>query len=54
MSNKSFEYQVLEAQSLVTAEQLNDLAKQGWRLIEIVLVDYRYYFYFEGEIIHAQ
>ncbi len=46
---KKYEYQVLTANSLINADQLNDLAKDGWRLIEIVVVEYTYYFYFERE-----
>ena len=46
---KSSEYRILQANSLISEEQLNDLAKDGWKLVTIVLVDYIYYFYFVKE-----
>ena len=40
------EYKILEAKSLISEEQLNDIAQDGWLLVCIVPVEYTYYFYF--------
>lgn len=39
------EYKVLQADSLVSAEQLNDMALDGWRLVQIVKDSGLFYFY---------
>lgn len=41
------EYKILQADSLINENQLNELAKEGWRLITIVKNDNLFYFYFE-------
>jgi hypothetical protein len=49
MFKKHYEYQVLQSSSLCTDKQLNDLNKEGWRLITIIQAGIMYYFYFERE-----
>ncbi len=39
------EYKTLSANSLINAEQLNELAEEGWLLVCIVPVDYQFHFY---------
>ena len=40
------EYKVLMAARLISEEQLNDMAQQGWRLITIVQWNGQFYLYF--------
>ncbi len=40
-------HQVLQANALISAEQLDEQYSLGWRLITIVQVDGVFYFYFE-------
>lgn len=42
-----YEYNVLEADGLVSKEQLNELSKEGWRLVTIVPEGNKYYLYLE-------
>lgn len=48
---KRYEYMILTSSGLINSEQLNERAKDGWRLVGIVLsvkaYEYDYYFYFE-------
>ena len=46
-----YEYNILQGDTLVNAKQLNDLAKDGWRLIEIVQHNGRFYFYLERLVV---
>jgi len=48
--SRRVEYRILSANRLIPAEQLNDLAKDGWRLVEIVPVEFTFYYYFEKEV----
>ena len=41
-------YKILQADTLINEQQLNDLASQGWRLVTIVSKDGQFYFYFES------
>ncbi len=47
------EYKVLSANSLISEEQLNELAQDGWLLICVVPVEYKYYFYFCLEVMET-
>ena len=47
-----YEYQILNAKSLINAEQLNELAIQGWRLITIAQMNGKFYFYFERPVMN--
>jgi len=40
------EYQILQADTLINVEQLNELAAQAWELITIIQVENIFYFYF--------
>jgi hypothetical protein len=48
--SRNVEYKVLSANSLIPAEQLNDLAKDGWELVEIVPTESTFYYYFKREV----
>jgi len=41
------QYKVLKADSLISEQQLNELAQKGWRLVTIVKDENLFYFYFE-------
>ena len=45
-------YRVLMADTLISEEQLNALAEEGWRLVTIVESEGRFYFYLviEGRV----
>lgn len=45
----SLEYKILSSNSLINEEQLNELAKDEWELVEVVVVEYTYYFYFKRD-----
>ena len=42
-----FQYKLLQADSLINEQQLNELAQEGWRLVTIVKDENLFYFYFE-------
>lgn len=42
-----YQYKILKADTLINEEQLNSLAKEGWRLVTIVKENGAFYFYFE-------
>lgn len=42
-----FQYKILQADSLINEQQLNELAQEGWRLVTIVKNENLFYFYFE-------
>jgi len=42
-----FTYEILEADSLINKQQLDELAKKNWRLITIVQHEGKFFFYFE-------
>lgn len=46
------EYKVLMAVSLISEQQLNDLSKQGWRLITIAQQNGQYYFYLSRAVVN--
>jgi len=50
---KVFEYKLLKAQSLMSAEQLDELGKAGWELTTIIPADDDafYFFYFKREVL---
>ena len=48
--NTTYDYKVLQAGTLISAEQLNQLSAEGWRLITIVPVGILFYFYFERQV----
>ena len=39
-------YKILQADSLINEEQLEELSEEGWALVSIVPFDSKYYFYF--------
>lgn len=43
------EYNILQATSLISEDQLNRLALEGWRLISIVPIGDQFYFYLGRE-----
>lgn len=44
------QYRVLKAATLISEDQLNDLAQEGWRLVTIVKEGAFFYFYFRREV----
>ncbi len=42
-----FQYKILQADSLINEQQLNELAQEGGRLVTIVKNENLFYFYFE-------
>lgn len=46
------EYKVLMGDSLISEEQLNDFAVQGWRLVTIVEMQGRFYVYFVRAVVN--
>lgn len=40
-------YEILEADSPINKQQLDELARKNWRLITIVQHEGKFYFYFE-------
>ena len=42
-----YQYKILKANSLINEDQLNNLAKEGWRLVTIIKENDEFYFYFE-------
>jgi len=49
---ETYEYQILEASSLINQEQLSDQAKKGWRLVTIVPDNGKFFFYFEKFVLN--
>ncbi len=45
--SRMFQYKILQADSLINEQQLNELAQEGWRLVTIVKNENLFYFYFE-------
>lgn len=43
------EYKILEATTLISEDQLNRIALEGWKLVTIVPCDDKFYFYFGRE-----
>lgn len=42
-----YKYKILEADSLINEHQLNELARDGWKLVTIIKEKDIFYFYFE-------
>jgi hypothetical protein len=42
-----YEYHILQADSPINDEQLNDLAAEGWELVTIIQWRGAFYFYFK-------
>lgn len=42
----NYEYKVIRAVAFVTEKELNELGKEGWRLVQILLIENLFSFYF--------